>query len=123
MIRLLRRTADSLKISTKVKVRPSADRASSSEEPDRARQSVPRIVEIARGQRTWLPVEPMRSLRPGVSISFLFSLARKAAKMLATHAAKSAKHGEVELLDRREAHAANHRDQAEPLVALEIVLP
>ena len=32
----------------------------------------------------------MRSFKPSVSISFLFSFARKAAKMLATHAARSA---------------------------------
>merc|ERR1719183_420770 len=50
----------------------------------RARQ--PRIVEIA----NWLPVDPTRSLRPGVSISFLFSLERKAAKRFAMHAASSA---------------------------------
>ena len=51
-----------------------------------SRHSMPRIVEMA----NWLPVEPMRSLRPGVSISFLFSLERKAAKRLATHAEKRA---------------------------------
>ena len=38
----------------------------------------------------WLPTPPMRSLRPAVSISFLFSLARNAAKTLARHAASSA---------------------------------
>ena len=47
---------------------------------------MPRMVERA----NWLPVEPMRSLRPSVSISFLFSLERKAAKRLATQAARSA---------------------------------
>mmetsp|Transcript_3859 Transcript_3859/g.10080 ORF Transcript_3859/g.10080 Transcript_3859/m.10080 type:complete len:200 (+) Transcript_3859:648-1247(+) len=48
--------------------------------------TAPRSVEMA----NWLPVEPMRSVRPAVSMSFLFSLERKAAKRLATQAARSA---------------------------------
>ena len=38
----------------------------------------------------WLPTEPRRSLMPGASMSFLFSLERKAAKRLAMHAASNA---------------------------------
>ena len=69
----------------------------------------------------WLPTLPRRSLMPGASISFLFSLPLKAANRLAMHAAKSAPR-EVELLDRREDHAADHGDERKPL-AFEIVLP
>ena len=38
----------------------------------------------------WLPTEPRRSLRPLVSMSFLFSLPLKAAKRFALQAAMSA---------------------------------
>ena len=43
---------------------------------------VPRMVVRA----NWLPTLPMRSLRPSVSMSFLFSLPLKAAKRLAMQA-------------------------------------
>ena len=38
----------------------------------------------------WFPTEPNLSLRPGAAITFAFSLALKAAKMLAVQAAMSA---------------------------------
>merc|ERR1740117_1012439 len=49
-------------------------------------QRAPRRVVRA----NWLPTEPMRSARPAESMSFLFSLERKAAKTLAMHAASRA---------------------------------
>mmetsp|Transcript_32847 Transcript_32847/g.77671 ORF Transcript_32847/g.77671 Transcript_32847/m.77671 type:complete len:208 (-) Transcript_32847:274-897(-) len=49
-------------------------------------QRAPRRVVRA----NWLPTEPMRSERPSVSMSFLFSFERKAAKTLAMHAASRA---------------------------------
>merc|ERR1719424_2615777 len=61
--------------------------------PSRARSSGrPKRKERMVVRANWLPTDPIRSLRPGVSISFLFSFALKAAKRLAVHAAMSADH-------------------------------
>merc|ERR1719424_2447022 len=61
--------------------------------PSRARSSGrPKRKERMFVRANWLPTDPIRSLRPGVSISFLFSFALKAAKRLAVHAAMSADH-------------------------------
>merc|ERR1719424_2291812 len=66
--------------------------------PSRARSSGrPKRKERMVVRANWLPPDPIRSLRPGVSISFLFSFALKAAKRLAVHAGMSASHLAVEM--------------------------
>mmetsp|Transcript_26229 Transcript_26229/g.67769 ORF Transcript_26229/g.67769 Transcript_26229/m.67769 type:complete len:218 (+) Transcript_26229:530-1183(+) len=81
-------------------------------------QNAPRIIVMA----NWLPTEPMRSFRPGVSMIRLFSLERKAAKRLAIIAVMSADHAKSSSLTEAR-HTPPMTGISESHLALLTVLP